>query len=52
LALYCKGLLRKGLLSQAPHPDCLRFMPASTVTPVEIAEMAAKLDLVERRWFD
>jgi acetylornithine/N-succinyldiaminopimelate aminotransferase len=33
-----------GLLVNAPRPDCLRFMPALTVTHDEIDQMTAKLD--------
>ncbi len=34
----------KGLLINAPRPDCLRFMPALTVSKAEIDQMSAILD--------
>jgi acetylornithine/N-succinyldiaminopimelate aminotransferase len=34
----------RGLLINAPRPDCLRFMPALTVTHEEIDHMARILD--------
>ena len=34
----------KGLLINAPRPDCLRFMPALTVSRAEIDRMIAMLD--------
>src|SRR5262249_53300524 len=36
--------LRRGLLINAPRPDSLRFMPALTVTQVEIDKMIGILD--------
>jgi len=36
----------KGLLINGPRPDCLRFMPALTVTRAEVDEMIALLDQV------
>lgn len=42
-AIVARGL-EAGVLLNAPGPDCLRFMPALNVSPVEIAEMLAILD--------
>ena len=36
--------LHGGLLVNAPRPDCLRFMPALTVTHEEIDQMIEILD--------
>jgi acetylornithine/N-succinyldiaminopimelate aminotransferase len=36
--------MRRGLLINAPRPDCLRFMPSLTVTHDEIDRMLDILD--------
>ena len=36
--------LQRGLLLNAPRPDCLRFMPALTVTRAEIDQMIEILE--------
>jgi acetylornithine/N-succinyldiaminopimelate aminotransferase len=36
--------MQRGLLINAPRPDCLRFMPALTVTDGEIDRMIDILD--------